>query len=614
MQRLIWPLTSLGIVSAWLWSCGSTDSTTHDVPPPWPDASTDATSDAGGFAGTGGSTTGGSAGTGATGGFGGSSDAAHDALPDALDDASIDVVEEVVCSANTFRCQTNKLEKCNAAGTAWNLILSCATSALCDDGEGRCTPPECLPNEHRCTGKVLERCNSNQNGWDVVQTCLSPAHCRSEYKTCSATPCPIGSYQCSGSELMRCNATQTDWDFVQDCQSSALCDAAAKSCTPATCAKGEFGCVGAELRMCNFTLDGWFDLQTCASEALCDAAHGQCDLCEASRYTCEGADLRRCADDGQSLTTEQTCASASRCNAQVGRCDPGCATGAPGAGDNCSTSGNVDCCTKSPVPGGTFSRSYDVVNYTDPQYVATVAPFALDRYEVTVGRFREFVDAGHGTQASPPHDGDGAHPLIPGSGWDSSWNSLLPADTGALKAALNCDIVYQTWTDTPGAKEKKPIACVSWYEAFAFCAWAGGRLPTEAEWNFAAAGGAEQRVFPWGDTLDYQHAVWGCETDGTPGCTSSDLFDVGSRSPAGDGRWGHADLAGSMSEWVLDKFLDPYPMPCSNCAAITQGSGRMRRGGAWNDTNPARLRTSSRESANPEHRFTYLGFRCAWSP
>ncbi|WP_437951836.1 SUMF1/EgtB/PvdO family nonheme iron enzyme [Sorangium sp. So ce296] len=115
----------------------------------------------------------------------------------------------------------------------------------------------------------------------------------------------------------------------------------------------------------------------------------------------------------------------------------------------CGPSGNEDCCESLLVPGGTFARSYDGVDYLDRSCPATVSDFYLDKYEITVGRFRAFVNAGMGTQASPPGDGTGAHPKIPGSGWSSAWNTKLPPNTAALKNALSC-IVHQSWTDTAG--------------------------------------------------------------------------------------------------------------------------------------------------------------------
>src|SRR6185503_5212427 len=103
--------------------------------------------------------------------------------------------------------------------------------------------------------------------------------------------------------------------------------------------------------------------------------------------------------------------------------------------------------------------------------------------------------------------------------------------------------------------------CVSWFEAFAFCAWDGGRLPTETEWNYAAAGGNEQRVYPWGANIDLTKASYDCAGDGsgtgTPNCMFSDMLPVGSRSPQGDGKWGQADLAGNVWEWTLDWGATP---------------------------------------------------------
>src|SRR5262249_30558262 len=133
----------------------------------------------------------------------------------------------------------------------------------------------------------------------------------------------------------------------------------------------------------------------------------------------------------------------------------------------------------------------------DASWVATLRDFRLDRYEVTVGRFRRFIAAQGAFSNSPPTAGAGAQPWIANSGWDPSWAANLMPGGPALISVLTCDLAYQTWTDLPGPNESKPINCVTWYEAMAFCAWDGGFLPTEAEWNYAAAGGSEQRAYPW---------------------------------------------------------------------------------------------------------------------
>ena len=276
----------------------------------------------------------------------------------------------------------------------------------------------------------------------------------------------------------------------------------------------------------------------------------------------------------------------------------------------CGPSGNDDCCKSLLVSGGTFYRSYDGIDYTDKSHPATVSDFYLDKYEVTVGRFRMFVNAGMGTQKSPPGDGAGAHPKIAGSGWSSTWNTKLAGNPEALKTAQKCFAAYQTWTDTPGGNESKPQNCLDWYTAFAFCAWDGGRLATEAEWNYAASGGSEQRYYPWSSppsstTIDDSYAVY---CGGT--CTS--LQTVGSKSPKGDGRWGQSDLGGNAWEWTLDWNPSPFPMPCHDCAVMNVGSFRNFRSGAFDDIG-ATLRSSTRHVYFPEYR-GIIGVRCARSP
>jgi len=289
----------------------------------------------------------------------------------------------------------------------------------------------------------------------------------------------------------------------------------------------------------------------------------------------------------------------------------------------CGGDGNDDCCHTIAVPGGTHWRSYDLVGDDrsgNMDYPATVSGFRLDKYEVTVGRFRQLVNAGRAIQARAPEPGAGAHDKIRNSGWSVTWNAHLAPNTATLVGMLKCDSTFQTWTDSPSTNEQRPMNCLTWYEAMAFCIWDGGFLPTEAEWSYAAAGGDQQRVYPWatgsdptimGDSYASYAAVDGseCVGDRMPGCALTDLIPVGSM-PAGDGLWGHSDLGGNVFEWTLDWFAKPYPLPCTDCANLITSPVRSYRGGGFNDI--ARdMRPSARDSAPPDARDVDFGVRCA---
>ncbi len=283
----------------------------------------------------------------------------------------------------------------------------------------------------------------------------------------------------------------------------------------------------------------------------------------------------------------------------------------------CGPNESDPCCASDPVPGGVFAMGRcgaDPATCTDghagdspdelPEHPATVSAFSLDRYEVTVGRFREFVETYDGT---PPTQDGAAHPLIPHSGWRSSWDTRLPISSAELEAALACS-PDATWTSAATTGDNRPINCVSWYEAFAFCAWDGGRLPTESEWEFAAAGGADNRLFPWGaETPSMTHASFACD-----GC-SPDLATAGA-FPDGRGRFGQHDLGGNVWEFVLDAYHPTWyaagGASCSDCANVVAGQFRVARGGGW--TSPAaHLRAAHRTNPTPGARHAGIGFRCA---
>ncbi|WP_437709039.1 SUMF1/EgtB/PvdO family nonheme iron enzyme [Sorangium sp. So ce448] len=310
--------------------------------------------------------------------------------------------------------------------------------------------------------------------------------------------------------------------------------------------------------------------------------------CSPDEVRCAGDRIEVCGSDGR----WGLAGCAGWCGA--GRCilPPSCRLGETGAGETCGPDRNQPCCASPRVPGGLYDRS------NDEAYPAEVSDLRLDRYEVTVGRFRKFVEA---YPASRPAAGAGAHPAIVRSGWDAAWDSRLPASQAALREGLKCNPGLHSWTDEAGGNELKPISCVSWFVAFAFCAWDGGRLPTEAEWDYASAGGSEQRAYPWGNALpNSTYAVFDM--------TGSAV--VGSRSPRGDGRWGQADLAGNMWEWTLD-FEGTYPQPCRDCANVERGAARVIRGGSWWQPRPQDLSARLRTGWDPTDVTDALGVRCA---
>lgn len=247
-----------------------------------------------------------------------------------------------------------------------------------------------------------------------------------------------------------------------------------------------------------------------------------------------------------------------------------------------------------------------------PSHTVNVSEFKLDKYEVTVGRFRRFVEAYPG---SFPNEGDGAHPRIANSGWVFGWGSYLPTSAAAL--AHICDgsptPSLCTWTDTPGANENKPMNGLSWYAAFAFCAWDGGRLATEAEWEYAAAGGDSQSVFPWGNdnkTITCDRAnigTWDLQSCG--GAPDA----VGTR-PLGQGRWHQLDLVGNVSEWTLDWYsADWYTTggaSCTDCANLTSATYRTRRGGSFS-VGFTQAPVYFRDLYEPTYPREYIGVRCA---
>ena len=284
----------------------------------------------------------------------------------------------------------------------------------------------------------------------------------------------------------------------------------------------------------------------------------------------------------------------------------------------CGTTDNGDCCAANAVTGGTFNR------LNNSSYPATVSNFGLDNYEITVGRFRKFV-AVYTPGMIPEGAGKNSHnPSDPG--WDPSWNASLPQTTSALIALVTfpspTSSEVSSWTDAPaGAEvENRAMNFLSWAIAEAFCIWDGGRLPTVAEWWYAAVGGSEQRVYPWGAEVPGQNtelSVFNCLYNDGAGkssgyCKIAGLAPVGF-APAGNGKWGQSDLSGGLTEWVQDyrPLSGLHPVPCVDCANLNrQGNGKLGYGPNY-DYQFAQTVSQTETSGLFNRGMFYMGARCA---
>ena len=201
-----------------------------------------------------------------------------------------------------------------------------------------------------------------------------------------------------------------------------------------------------------------------------------------------------------------------------------------------------------------------------------------------------------------------------GGGYEPGWATSDNGNIAPTNVNLACSASYQTWTPSSGGgHEKLPINCVNSYEAAAFCIWDGGFLPSEAEWEYAAAGGSQEREYPWGPTApgtNNQYAIYNCNYPSPGNCPVSNIAPVGIPT-AGGGRYGQLDVAGNVWEWNVDWFA-AYGA-CTNCTNATIAPGRVSRGGNFLDAASDVIPTW-RVVTSPAERSYGLGFRCARTP
>jgi formylglycine-generating enzyme required for sulfatase activity len=253
--------------------------------------------------------------------------------------------------------------------------------------------------------------------------------------------------------------------------------------------------------------------------------------------------------------------------------------------------------------GAFFMGSDDGTDAERPAHRVTVTTFCIDVSEVSVGAYLACAERGDCKRAPTTN----------------AWPGISAKDSATYDALCNAR--------DPVARKYHPINCVGWNDAARYCAASGKRLPTEAEWEFAARG-SEGRTYPWGDEAPTVARLNACGAEcqawskkAKAGITGAlyavedgwpSTAPVGS-FPAGRSRAGLEDLAGNVFEWVADRFASYSADEVTDPSGPAEGSERVIRGGAWNSVEAGWVRASFRFKSAPETRTHGIGFRCAAS-
>jgi formylglycine-generating enzyme len=253
------------------------------------------------------------------------------------------------------------------------------------------------------------------------------------------------------------------------------------------------------------------------------------------------------------------------------------------------------------IPAGTFRMgTAGGPTYEAPVHEVDLASFFIDRTEVTVGDFARFVQStGYSTEAET-------------IGWSAVFN---------LEQRRWSPVTGATWQHPEGpshppASEDEPVTQVSWNDSVAYAQWIGKRLPTEAEWEYAARGGVDEAPYVWGHTLrPGGHPVANWWQGRFP---DQDTGEDGFRGRAPVGRFAPngydlVDMTGNVWEWCADWYAATYYAHSPRVAPRGPASGteRVLRGGSWlcSENYCANFRPGARSQATPDTGLNHTGFR-----
>ncbi|HEY0469751.1 MAG TPA: SUMF1/EgtB/PvdO family nonheme iron enzyme [Polyangiaceae bacterium] len=532
------------------------------------------------------------------------------------------------CTPSASFCASNSVRNCAANGLSSALVATCATGQYCDAASPSCKTGICAPDQPACDGNRATVCTHIGDGYAAGgTTCKATETC--EAGTCKAQVCAPNTSFCQGQDVKTCSSSGLSTSVTKTCTNQACVASAGSADCKGVCTPGQQDCSSNGVRTCDAS--GQYGSaskctnKTCVVSGSAASCVGKCEPMQ-TQCAANSNSVATCGANGDFGAATPCAAATPYCTANTCQAPPSCT----GLAANCGPSSNESCCTSPLVTGGPFKRD------NDASFPATISDFRLDKYLVTVARFRPFVAAI--VAGWRPAAGSGKHTHLNGGaglkntygtgnepGWDVTWNdpSYLPTtkaswDTSSNAFAYPSD--YTTWTPSAGANETRPVNRVDWFKAGAFCIWDGGFLPSEAEWNYAAAGGGAQRLYPWGSAApgsNATRAVYGCFFNGTGTCSGfANIAPVGSLAAANNGLYGQADLAGNLWEWVQDQN-EAYTGTCNDCAYIppfANASGiNSRRGGAYNGV-AVDIASNRRDSypnffANDED-----GVRCARIP